>query len=111
MSTDIIVRDYLKGDEDQLVPLLIKGFPFWSKLDDPAAYFKWKYLDTPRGSFLTVAAISEKIVGCDLCIQLNFKLGDVIAPGELSGDSTTDSDYRGKGIYTKSPNLRLKIIN
>ena len=100
-SEGFSIRDYREGDEKRIVDLLVKAFPKWSKLDNPLDYYRWKLLENPVGKTITVATIGEKIIGQSNGIHLRFKIGGSIVPSELGGDSVTDPNHRGKGVYTK----------
>lgn len=109
-SEDFTIRDYREGDEKQIVDLLVKAFPKWSKLDNPLDYYRWKLLENPVGKTITVATIGEKIIGQSNGIHLRFKIGGSIVPSELGGDSVTDPSHRGKGVYTKILDYEIKQI-
>src|SRR4030042_16027 len=86
-SEGFSIRDFREGDEKQIVDLLVKAFPKWSKLDNPLDYYRWKLLENPVGKTITVAAIGEKIIGQSNGIHLRFKIGKSMVPSDLGGDS------------------------
>jgi GNAT superfamily N-acetyltransferase len=99
LDDDFEYRKYKPGDETGILLLLKKSFPKWRQrsLD----YWRWKYLDSPFGVRVYVAADGDKII-CTFCeILLRLKLGDQIIDSLYGDDTATDQDYRGRGVYTK----------
>lgn len=45
------IREYLPGDEESIMDLLIKVFGGWPHFDlncSPMRHWRWKYLDNPK---------------------------------------------------------------
>ena len=104
-NTDVIVRTYQVGDEDQIVDLLVKGFNGWPRFDlDCSArdHWDWKFIDNPtRKKQITLAEINKVIVGCDHTLFNYVKIGEKTQESGQAVDSAVHPDYRGKGIYSK----------
>ncbi len=97
LITNFEYRKYKPGDEAGIVALLKKSFAKWSKRS--IEYWKWKYLKSPHGIWVYLILDGDKIIGVICYLAINIKLGDQIIISLYGDDTTTDSDYRGKGIY------------
>ena len=107
-NIDVNVRFYQPGDEVQIVELLRKTFPKWASFNDPVGLWRWKYIDTPLRSVITLAVASEKIVGCNHVLVYNAKLGSELSTIVYGDDLAVDTDFRGLGIWTRMRDLYLQ---
>jgi len=102
---DYIVRQYLPGDEEEIVKVLKIVFPGWGDLE----FWKWLYQDNPlkiKAIAIAVAVIDKEIVGVSLSIPLKMKILDKIVYSLYGTDSGVYQEYRGKGIFTKMDELK-----
>jgi hypothetical protein len=81
------------------------AFPVWKVLENPMDHWKWKYLDPPLGSFITVAVDDDLVIGVAYEVFINYKLGESIVCGQYGADVATHQDYRGRGIYGRTQDL------
>ena len=106
----IDVRFYQPGDDKQIVELLKKTFPKWFKFKDPMGLWRWKYIDTPNKSLISIALSDDKIIGCDHTIVFDAKLGSELTKLAWADDLAVDSDFRGLGVWKKMAALRDEKI-
>ena len=109
MSIELTYRQYLSGDEEGIIDVLLKAFPVWRNLKYPFDYWKWKYIDAPFGATTVVALHEKKVVCVGHTIYLNLKLGYSIVLLGFGADAATLYEYRGMGAYKNSQNLLDKL--
>ena len=109
-NVDVRVRFYEPGDDENIVELLKKTFPKWAEFKDPIGLWRWKYIDTPLKSIISVAVVDDKIVGCNPSLIFKAKLGSEITTLGYFDDLAVDADYRGMGIYNKMHALKKEIF-
>ncbi len=99
------VREYLPGDEEEIVNLLELAFNGWPHFDldcAPLDHWKWKYLDNPlKLNAIAVAVIQNKIVGCNHGYYVKIKIGNKSLLCQQGGDLAVHPKYRRMGIYNK----------
>jgi hypothetical protein len=100
-NSDVSIRFYQPGDDENIVDLLKKTFPKWKEFDDPLGLWRWKYINTPFKNFIVVAVKDDKIIGFEHSLILNAKLGSEITTLSYGDDAAVDIDYRGLGIWKK----------
>ncbi len=105
-NVNVSVRFYEPGDDENIVELLKKTFPKWAAFKDPLGLWRWKYIDTPLKSIISVAVTDDKIVGCNPSLIFNAKIGPEITTLGYFDDLAVDADYRGMGIYNKMHALK-----
>jgi len=112
VSTTYEVREYQKGDEEQIIELLEQAFPHWpgyniqkSKLD----FWKWKYFKDNNLRGIVVAESQGKIIGCGHGVNREIKIGNGLYLMRFGGDVAVHQDYRRMGIYGKMRDLSKKI--
>jgi GNAT superfamily N-acetyltransferase len=102
---EVLIREYQKDDENQIVELLKKIFPGWPRQQEKISgidFWKWKYLDTPAEQWVIVVAESNnEIVGCHHNSFFWMKLYDEKKWGYIGGDIGVNPEFRGKGIWKK----------
>lgn len=100
-ARDFKTREYQKGDEDQIVELLKLSFPEWANRKNPQDYWKWKYIDTPLKSIISVAVSGDKIAGVGHEMNRDIKVGPSVLSAQYSDDYATHPDFRGMGVYNR----------
>ena len=100
MENEYIFRPYKNGDETGIVELYRLSFPDWSLRQSPLEYWRWKYLENPYGSTITVAEFNGKIVGVAASLYRRVKIGETVFEASFGEDSATHPDHRGKGVYS-----------
>jgi hypothetical protein len=101
LDDKVNIRFYQKGDDEQVVMLLKKIFPKWSAFKDPLSFWRWKYVDNPQKTVITVALVDDKIVGCNHSIIFNAKLGSEISTMSWGDDLAVDEEYRGMHLWAQ----------
>ena len=99
---EIIARLYEPGDEVGLVELLEICFPGWPERDlncSKIDYWKWKYVDNPKGvNFNSVAVSGDQIVACNHGVFYDTKMGPKTVLGHKATDLATHPEFRKQGI-------------
>jgi hypothetical protein len=95
----LTTRQYLEGDEKEIVELLRAAFPSWAKMSDPIEYWRWKYRRSPLETHIAVSTVNEKIVGVAHCIKMKVKLGSRVLVSYYDDDYATNPENRKKGMY------------
>jgi hypothetical protein len=109
LEEDFTLRFYEPGDEDGIVNLYRMSFPDWALIEEPIQYWRWKYLDSPSGSNITVAVSGGKVVGVTSSVFLRVKIGEFSYDTVFGDDAATHPDFRGRGIYSNL--MKLKNSN
>lgn len=106
----ITIREYIPGDEDQIIPLLKIPWPNYG-LTAPLDHWKWKYQNPSRfqKSIIVVAEDRGRIIGCDHNPILNMKVGDGVFTSTVGIDLTVHPDFRNKGVYTMMFKLLMTL--
>jgi hypothetical protein len=107
-KVNVSIRFYQLGDDENIVELLKKTFPRWEKFDDPLELWRWKYVNTPLRSIVTVAVTDNKIVGCNHSLIFNAKLGSEITSLSHGDDLAVDTNFRGLGLWLKMQSLKYE---
>jgi hypothetical protein len=103
--SNILIRKYLEGDEAGIVSLLDSTFNGWPHVDtelSPIEYWRWKYLETPLPSEISVGVDGTKIVSCHHTNTLKIQLIDKEIPGATALDFAVHPDYRGMGLSSRT---------
>jgi hypothetical protein len=109
LSINPIIRAYQAGDEKGITELLLKVFQNWPPFDLPVSvldHWKWKYLENPYGSSITVALDGNQIIGCDHSYFQRIKMGNEVYLCGTGADVAVDSTYRSKGIFNQMRKLK-----
>ncbi len=104
------IRFYQPEDDESIVELLRKTFPKWSKFKDPLKLWRWKYIDNPQKTLITIVLVDNKIVGFNHSIYYKAKLGSEIASMNYGDDLVIDSDYRGLGLWGKMRDYKRQRV-
>ena len=96
-------RAYEKGDEEQIVDLLVTSFDGWPKFDlqcSSLEHWRWKYLDNPIGPLLVfVVEKGGVIVGSYHSVPCLVNIEGHTVLGVNDADVCTHPDHRRKGVY------------
>lgn len=95
---DIQTRPYSTGDEKGILKLYEKVFNEEPSLDEWNWRFKEHYLGQ---QFIQVAEDDEKLIGQYALMPIELLTSGRIVNGALSLHTMVDSDYRGKGLFTR----------
>ncbi len=109
-NVKVSIRSYQSGDDENIVKLLKQTFPKWEKFDDPLKLWRWKYIDTPLRTLITVAVADNKIVGCSHTLIYKAKLGSEIISLGYGDDLAVDTDFRGLGLWRKMHTRQYEIF-
>jgi hypothetical protein len=105
---DYTVREYLPGDEKQIVPLLQLAFNGWRDLD----FWRWKYKDNSlKMSIISVAESDGRIIGVDGTVLKNIKIGEEVLLCSYGTDSAVHPDFRRRGVSKNMSNLKRGLRN
>ncbi|MCW3995867.1 MAG: GNAT family N-acetyltransferase [Candidatus Bathyarchaeota archaeon] len=99
--SDLIFRDYQKGDEIGIIKLLRSH---WKHLDnnDALSIWQWEYANSPAGhALIQVAEHEGKIIGHYALIPLEIKYGTKNLLGAKAEGSAVHPDYRGAKANVK----------
>lgn len=104
--TEILYREYLQGDEIEIVSLLDQVFKGWPKFDLTKSnldHWNWKYQDNILDrKLVAIAEADGKIIAFDHT-QINLvKIKEYIHLCSLGGDAVVHPEYRGMGIHRKN---------
>ena len=96
-------RVYEKGDDEQIVDLLVTSFDGWPKFDiqcNSIEHWRWKYLDNPVGPLLIFVVEKEGvIVGSYHSVPRLVNIEGHTVLGSIDADVCTHPDHRRKGVY------------
>jgi hypothetical protein len=106
------IREYLPGDEEQIISLLKIPWPTYG-LTEPLDHWKWKHQNPSclQKSIIVIAENLGRIIGCDHNPILNIKVGDGVFTSTVGNDLTVHPDFRNKGIYTRMFKLMWMLNN
>lgn len=100
----------LKTDDDSLQELsvfLSKVFPKATKFNLP--FLKWQYASCPDGNMIGANAYDgDKLVSHFAALPLKMSIGGKVYKGAASINVSTDSEYRGKMLFTKLGNATIE---
>lgn len=104
------IREYLPGDEFQIVPLIKESWPDFG-LFAPLDYWRWKYQNPCfRKNILVVAEDHGRIIGVDHNLIWNIKIGNGVFTSSLGSALMVHPDFRNKGVCTSMRKL-LRELN
>jgi hypothetical protein len=101
MVNNFQVRFYENGDEAGIVDLLRLAYSNWGKKFSSIDHWKWKYLDAPLKSVVSVATSDGKIIGVNHDLSFRVKIGSSMLLSQYGADAAVHPDYRGMGVYSK----------
>jgi hypothetical protein len=108
------VRLYEKGDEVEIVPLLVSVFGRWPNFDikcSPLEHWMWKYFDNPYNMMSTSVSVDcNKIVGVDGAIFQKVKLFNDTVLAAQGVDNAVDPGYRRIGLSKRMYELSKNNI-
>jgi hypothetical protein len=97
-------RQYVEGDEDQIIELLSLVFNPWPRFDLDCTlkeHWTWKMIETPlMVNHVVVAETNGKIIGIHQGIAKKMKVGDKVILGNKSGEVAVHPEYRRMGVRT-----------
>jgi hypothetical protein len=95
-------REYVKGDEDQIIELLSLVFNGWPRFDlncTVKEHWTWKMIETPlMVNHVVVAETNGKIIGVHQGIAKKMKVGDKVILGNKSAEVGVHPEYRRMGV-------------
>ncbi len=98
-SSEIIIRSYKEGDEEQTLDFLNFCYGNWGSMQ------KWKYLYTEQPLFtnsdIVIMEMAGRVIGHGGMHFRNFALGDKTLLAVLLGDGAIHPDYRGMRLHSK----------
>jgi len=97
MSEPLDIRAYRDGDESQILKLFSSSF---GGRELPPAYWRWRFLDNPRGRGVIQLAWDHKVLAAHFAVTcLLMSIEGQTCPAGLSGTTMTDPAYRGRGLF------------
>ena len=103
-AKEIKIREYQKGDEKEIVQLLIHCFDGWPHIDTKLTspdYWKWKYQKCPKKSIISVAVHNKKIIACHHLILQWIQIKKEKTYSCASVDFAVHPDYRGMKLSSR----------
>lgn len=108
-----IIREYLKGDEKQIVDLLNLVFDGWPNFDiscKPVDHWRWKYLDNPLGgSTVVVAELGEEIVGVTHSLPIILTLNGERVLSSYISDTVVHPEHQRNNIFNRIVELKNRL--
>ena len=101
LSKEAGIRSYRTGDELEIVGLLEEVFNGWPKLrikSNASDYWKWKYIDNPKGDSMILVAETDRIVGVGHSILYRLKVEKDYHDIHYIGDLGVHPSYRRLNI-------------
>jgi GNAT superfamily N-acetyltransferase len=99
-ATELELRDYHSGDEDEILALLAQGRPP-SYSSEKAVVFDWEFLGNPAAtgrSPFVVGTLDGQIVAVNGLLPVRVRFGGEPAEGCWSIDTYVSADHRGRGF-------------
>ena len=113
MSQPVVIRPFVRGDEEDIVGLLQSVFNGWPHFDlecPPLDHWRWKYESNPlRSKAVAVAESGQRIIGCSHGYYLRVKMGQRSLTAQQGTDLAILEDFRGMGIYPKMTAIKNEI--
>lgn len=108
-----MMRPYQKGDELQIVPLLILAFEKWPFFDIGCSaidHWRWRYLDNPWKSLLLEILFEDKIIASAHNSLYSLIINGKSYSGSYGTDACVHPSFQGRGLYSKmvSPMTQMK---
>ena len=101
-ALSVEVRPFRPGDEPAAVALLVEVFEGWPRQlpgTDPAAFFRWKHLESPFGpSVMVVAEADGAVIGFEALIRWPVSSGGRTVVGARGVDIAVRPAHRGRGV-------------
>jgi GNAT superfamily N-acetyltransferase len=111
-ATDLIVRPYREGDEDEVLALLSAALGEGPVGQRSRGFFRWKHFANPFGrSFMLVAEIEGKMVGLRALMRWEFHVRDDLFRAVRAVDTATHPDYQGVGVFSRLTREALTGLN
>ncbi len=105
---EIVLKEYDSEERNACIELLEKTFPGTSD----EATFKWRFeMDNRKRPLLICAKHYNRVVSFNSWIPWEFSYKTNKYSGYQSGESATDINYRGKGIFSKVLRYSAKIAS
>jgi GNAT superfamily N-acetyltransferase len=96
------VRPYLPDDQAAVVALLVSVFEGWPRQlpgGDPAAFFRWKHLESPFGpSVMVVAEAAGAVIGFEALLRWPIASDRMTLSSVRGADIAVDPAHRGRGV-------------
>ena len=94
---EIVIKEYDSGERNGCIELLKKTFA-----GNDEATFKWRFeMNSRKRPLLICATHNDRIISFNSWIPWEFSYNNNIYIGYQSGESATDINYRGRGIWSK----------
>ena len=113
-GTDYTIRQYLEGDEDQIIELLELVFGEFPKMRlncSKKEHWKWKFKDMPPGLNPTLVVLTDegRIIGASHGQIKWTKIGSSVLLARKGAEVAVHPDYRRMGIYGRLVTKREKV--
>jgi hypothetical protein len=97
---------YRSGEEEQILHLFHRTFP---KIPRTMEEWKWEYEQNPFSPpIIALARYQGKVIGQEALFFVPMKSGENRFLGAQSVDTMTDSQFRGKGVFSRLARLTLE---
>ena len=105
LSDEIIVGEYMPGDEEKIIGLLQEVYGDWPRVDLECTALErwtWKYPENQHGKYIVkVAKHSHRVVGVSQQYGVRVKVGGEMVDWGYTGDMAVHPDYRRRGISNR----------
>lgn len=97
MKESWVCRDYVRGDEQQILSLFADVFQQELSL----AFWKWRFIENPFGKeIIKVLFDGDKLIGHYAVIPMNVEVQGRLLKAAFSMTTMTHPDYSSQGIFT-----------
>lgn len=103
MNSRLNIREYVDGDEKDIIPLFEKVFGKPMGKTESVQHWRWEILGNPvKPIAIMLAWDGNRLVSQEAGSLLRFSVNGAEYLGLLIFDSMTDPEYKGQGIFTET---------
>jgi len=99
---EVEIRDYLPGDESQVLALIQRGMGGGPTGTRDKNFWQWKHIQNPSGPSIALVAVHKdgQTIGLRTFMRWHFQAGDRTINAVRAVDTVTHPDYRRYGVFT-----------
>jgi GNAT superfamily N-acetyltransferase len=102
MPSEVEIRDYLPGDESQVLALIQRGMGGGPTGTRDKSFWQWKHFLNPFGPSIALVAVHKgsQIIGLRTFMRWRFQAGARTINAVRAVDTVTHPDYRRYGVFS-----------
>jgi GNAT superfamily N-acetyltransferase len=102
MHNEVEIRNYVPGDESQVLALMQRGMGGGPTGTRDKDFWQWKHFLNPFGSSIVLVAVHKngQIIGLRTFMRWRFQAGDRTINAVRAVDTVTHPEYRRYGIFS-----------